>query len=222
MKYSLIWRLLKENKIYFIIVLGLFVFSIIFGFLFPVFFAEFIRKFVEELSKRTEGMGFFQLFAFIFDNNLETAFLGLAFGLFFGIIPIIITFFNGYVLGFISNAVASSQGYSVLLRLLPHGIFEIPALILSLGLGLKLGISFLVNFVKFYKKKMNIYLMIVLLILFPLVFFVVSFILSLVRKELRKKLGFDLKNILWIFVYVIIPLLFIAAIIEAGMIVLLK
>lgn len=213
---------MKKNKIYFLIVFGLFIFSILFGFLFPLFFVEFIRKFVEELSKRTEGMGFFQLFAFIFENNLSTAFFGIVFGLFFGVIPVVITFFNGYVLGFISNAVASSQGYPILLKLLPHGIFEIPALIISLGLGLKLGISFLVNFVKFYKKKLNIYIMIVLLILFPLVFFIVSFILSLLRKELKKKIVLDLKNILWVFVYVILPLLFIAAIIEAGMIVLLK
>ena len=84
-----------------------------------------------------------------------------------------------------ANKVAAGNGYLILLRLLPHGIFEIPALILSLGLGLKLG------FFIFTKNK-------------------------------KKYLKDNLINSLRVFVYIILPLLIIAAIIEASLMVLMK
>jgi len=31
------------------------------------------------------------------------------------------------------------EGYGILWRLVPHGIFELPAVFISLGLGIKLG-----------------------------------------------------------------------------------
>jgi stage II sporulation protein M len=71
------------------------------------------------------------------------------------------------------------------LNLLPHGIFELPAIFISFGMGLKFG-TFL-----FYKEKM-------------------------------KKFAEFFSNSLRVFVFVILPLLVIAAIIEGSLIFLLK
>jgi len=185
--YMQSWKFIKEGRNYFYLVTCLFILFAIIGFIFPVFFQEFIKKFIENISEQISGMNFFQLFIFILQNNLKTAFIGLISGVFIGIIPLFLILFNGYVLGFIANKVVSVSGYSVLFQLLPHGIFEIPAVILSLGLGLRLGMFI-------FKKK------------------------GRRKKELRKSFGNSMK----VFLYIIIPLLIIAAFIETFLIIILK
>jgi len=71
------------------------------------------------------------------------------FGIMLSIFPVLSALVNGYVLGFVASKVSAGSGFFVLWRLLPHGIFELPALFISLGLGLKLG-----TFV-FQKKKLK-------------------------------------------------------------------
>lgn len=183
--YKECWSYLKESRNYFLIITAVFLISGFIGFLYPVFLIEFIKKFVEEILTKTEGMSFIQLFIFILENNLMTAFVGLLFGVFFGLFPLLLAFLNGYIIGFVANFSVASAGIFSLWKLLPHGIFELPALIISLGLGLKLGMFI------FAKNK-------------------------------KKRFLYDLKNSLRVFVFVIIPLLIIAGIIEAGLIILMS
>ena len=182
--YERCWRYLKESRNYFLAASMLLVFSALIGFLFPVFLIDVIRKFIEEILSRTSDLSFFELFLFIFKNNLSTAFFGLFLGVFFGFFPVMLVILNGYVLGFVINLSVGTSGIASLWRLFPHGIFEIPALILSLGLGLKLGMFV---FAKAGKRK--------------------------------KVLAYNLKNSLRVFVFVILPLLLIAGIIEAWLII---
>jgi len=184
--YKLCWKYLKESKIYFLIIILVLFFSILVGFFYPVFLIELIKKFIEEIIAKTQGMNFFQLFLFIFKNNFMTALFGIILGVFFGIIPIVMVFFNGYVLGFVAGFSFREFGLISLWRLLPHGIFEMPALILSLGLGLKLA-RFI--FAEYGTKK--------------------------------QVLKYDLENSLRVFLFVILPLLLIAGLIETALIFLL-
>jgi uncharacterized membrane protein SpoIIM required for sporulation len=105
---------------------------------------ELVSEQVLELVKQTEGFGAFEMIGFIMTNNIKTAFFGLISGIYFGIIPIIIILFNGFILGFVSNlAVYSPEnniGLLILWRLFPHGIFEIPAILISIGLGINIGL----------------------------------------------------------------------------------
>jgi stage II sporulation protein M len=183
-EYKQSWNYIGECKIHILIIVLLFLASVLLGFLFPVFFVDFIKKFIEEIIKKTGGLDFFQLFLFISKNNLATAFVGLIAGVIFGIIPLFYAFFNGYVLGFVINKGVSALGIGVLWRLVPHGIFELPALVLSLGAGLKLG----------------------------------TFIFG--RKKSRDFIYY-VKNSFKVFIFIIVPLLLIAAVIEAGLIILL-
>ena len=80
-----------------------------------------------------------EIITFIFLNNIQSSFTGMLFGIILGIFPIIAVIVNGYLVGFVSAKAVEVGGMSILLQLLPHGIFELPALFISLGLGLKLG-----------------------------------------------------------------------------------
>ena len=130
-------------------------------------------------------MNFIQLFIFIFQNNLKSSFIGLTSGILLGILPLIMIFFNGYLLGFISNKVTQAYNFGVLWRLLPHGIFEIPAIIISLGLGVRIGVS----------------------------------LISTDFKQIKKNLLYHIENSLIVFLFVVFPLLLIAALIEAALMV---
>ncbi len=181
--YKQSWNYIKESRNFIYIVLIVFSLFFLLGYFIrvPENIAQLILEFIGELLRRTEGMSYAELTSFIFFNNLQSSFFGMIFGVVFGIFSVMTIVSNGYLLGFVSSSAAQSEGFLILWRLFPHGIFELPALIISMGLGLKIG-----TFI-FQKKKMEF-----------------------------------LKNYLWnslrVFLFVIIPLLFIAAIIEGSLI----
>ena len=76
----------------------------------------------------------------LFLNNLEACVVIFIGGAFFGIISIMIIGFNGIIIGAVLEIVSKESGALVLLAaILPHGIFELPAVIASGALGLMLG-----------------------------------------------------------------------------------
>ena len=145
------WGSEQSNRIFSIIlffVLG------IFGFLFPVFFEQQIFELIARIIAETKDKGLFGLTAYIIHNNVQSAFFALIFGIVLGIVPLGVLIINGYVLGFISNKTIALEGPLVLWRLFPHGIFEIPAIMISIALGLKIG-SFLFKAKKNLKKNVR-------------------------------------------------------------------
>lgn len=184
--YSKSWKYIKESKNFILAVIIIFFISVIMGFLYqPPIVVNAILDYIKNILSKTEGMSSLNLIGFIFINNIQSGFSGIIFGFALGIFPILVTFANGYVAGYVSSSVISSSGASSLLNLLPHGIFELPAIFISFGMGIKFG-----TFI-FYKEKMK--------------FFSKFFI-----------------NSLRVFVFVALPLLIIAAIIEGGLIFILK
>jgi len=178
---------IKELKNYFFVVLFLFLLLGVVGFFFPYFFENEILKIIEELLAKTEGLGTIGLISFIISNNIQSAFFGMIFGVFFGIISLIVATVNGYVLGFVATRTVEIEGFLVLWRLIPHGIIELFAVMVSLALGLRLGM-----FLFIYKGKNK-------------------------GKEFLRWI----KNAIIVFVFIIIPLLVIAGIIEGALIILL-
>lgn len=164
-------RFIKEcrNFIYFSLFL-FFLFSLI-GFFVPIP-EEISNQFLElikELLKQTENLSTLGLANFIFFNNLQSSFFGIIFGAFFGIFPILASVLNGYLLGFVASLSVKEEGILILLRLAPHGIFELPAIFISLGLGLKIStFIFEKNKLKSLKIYMKKSLLVFLLIVIPL------------------------------------------------------
>ena len=74
-------------------------------------------------------------FLYIFGSNLKTCII-LIIGL--GIFSIVLTLQQGFVLGFLVGITHSyTQHLQFLWLLLPHGLFEIPAIILSCAVGIQ-------------------------------------------------------------------------------------
>lgn len=161
------WSYIKESKNYIWAVAAVFIISTFVGFIYPEFYAENILNFLRELIGRTQGMDVPQLTAYIFWNNLQASFFGILLGAILGIFPVLAAIANGYVLGFVSNMSVAAVGYASLWRLFPHGIFEIPAVIISFGLGIKLGFFFLAKrkgeeFVKRLVGSLRVFFIIVI------------------------------------------------------------
>jgi stage II sporulation protein M len=80
------------------------------------------------------------LAAAIFLNNTIKALLVIVGGLALGLLPVIFLLANGAALGFVLSASIRSRGIlDPVLAILPHGIFELPAILLAAGMGLLLG-----------------------------------------------------------------------------------
>lgn len=146
----------SKNFIYSIMVIFLFFFLVGFFIQTPQILEERILEFIQELLRKTEGMSQPELVSFIFFNNLQSSFMGMLFGIILGIFPVLTTLSNGYLLGFVAEKTVEEEGILTLWRIFPHGIFELPALFISLGLGLKLG-TFI--FKKNKLKTLNTYLL---------------------------------------------------------------
>src|SRR3989344_3905975 len=138
--YSASWKFLKESSNYIIFALFIFVLFFIIGFIFPIFFTTQIELLLEKLSQSIEGLGLLETISFIFFNNLRSSAVAMIFGIGLGIFPLLTGAINGYLLGYVANVATASKGILILWRILPHGIFEIPAIIFSIGLGIKLKI----------------------------------------------------------------------------------
>lgn len=149
-EYERSWDYIKESKRFIYIALGIFLFFLLIGFFVPApkILADELLKFLRDLLKQTEGLSPIELIQFIISNNVKTTLFSIFFGVILGIFPIINTIMNGYVLGFVFLLTVNNSGIGELWRILPHGIFELPAVFISFGLGIKLGMFI------FQKKKL--------------------------------------------------------------------
>ena len=105
--------------------------------------------FIKDLLNQTNGLSQLDLIKFIVANNVKSTLTGILSGAILGIVPIVSTIANGYLLGFVAMLSVKAGGILTLWKIFPHGIFELPAVFISLGLGLKLG-----TFI-FQKKKLK-------------------------------------------------------------------
>ncbi|MBI4438916.1 stage II sporulation protein M [Candidatus Woesearchaeota archaeon] len=126
-------------------VLGIILMSAVAGFYFPGLFGEAKQEIVQEIVGLTAGKGFLELALVIVANNLRVAAVGILLGVFFGVVPVVAAVFNGYFMGVVLRDSWSGFGPGIFLFLVPHGVFEIPALALSFALGFRLGFWFRVT-----------------------------------------------------------------------------
>lgn len=140
-EYKKSWEYIKDSRNFIYVVMILFFVFLLVGFFVPApqVIQDKIMDFIKELLEQTKNMSQSELIRFIILNNVKSTFFGIALGIFFGIYPVVGTIVNGYLLGFVSLLSVNNGGIITLLKLFPHGIFELPAVFIALGLGLKLG-----------------------------------------------------------------------------------
>ncbi|MFH0711778.1 MAG: stage II sporulation protein M [archaeon] len=139
--YGKCWNFFRELRWYMVFALGIFGLMFLVGFAYPVFFREEIFKFLAGMVDALEGKSVVELIVYIFLNNLKAGFVAIVSGVVVGIFPFVIGVVNGYLVGFVAKEAVMQEGIAVLWQLAPHGIFELPAILLSIGIGFKIGTS---------------------------------------------------------------------------------
>ncbi len=174
---------LKSSRKYILIMTGIFVISVIAGLVASLKDLGLSENYLDMLK---ESFGWIKdlhpigIMLVIFLNNALKSLLSIVLGAGLGIIPVIFIGGNGLLLGIVANQVSSEKGVLfVLAAILPHGIMEIPMVLISSGLGLRLG-----------------YLM----------------YSSIMGKETDMR--FELTQSLRIYMRIIVPLLFVSAVVE--------
>ena len=162
----------------------IFIISIFGGYVFAQYYPSETQMLIEEIKSMfifEEEPTSLELFLFIFENNVSKLLLLLPLGIFAGLLPLFSVFTNGLILGVFAQIVSSNISWTFFfLGIMPHGIIEIPVLVVSGAIGIRIG---KVAVWRLFSKKESLI------------------------SELSKALKF--------FVLVLIPLIFIAALIES-------
>lgn len=146
-------RLLTRYRKYILVATILFVAGIIIGvaasLYYPTLIKEAITLLEQELARLAKDVftsspsrGIMTLFL----HNVRAVIMVAALGIILGIYPIFAMLLNGLIIGVVGIFSAPYTGLiGFLAGIVPHGIFEIPALLIGAGLGLRLGLAPLFN-----------------------------------------------------------------------------
>lgn len=108
----------------------------------PAIGEELMSLFEKEVAGQMDGTDPFDMCLKLFANNLQACILLFLGGATFGILTIFIMSLNGIVIGAIMELVHKDHTpIFVAAAIVPHGIFEIPAFIISGALGILLAQS---------------------------------------------------------------------------------
>lgn len=158
----------------------------------------------------------------IFIKNISAMLISFIFSPVLGLVPILTLTVNGWLIGFISVIVAQKESvWYILAALLPHGVFEIPALIIAQAAALSFGAMTIILILKKESRtillstvKKNVSHVLLALVLFFIVgIFHTIIIIALLEKRTRDILMPNLKRNLR-YLMIACALLLPAAIIE--------
>ena len=179
-------RYVVTNKKYFFIAMLVFVVGLVMGFMLPSEMQQqILDSAIEFISGITEDKTMGELVSIIFFNNLKVNFYMVLFGVFIGIVPLLILLSNGALIGIIFDVFGKTFRDNclwviALVTLLPHGIIEIPTFFISAGIGFKIGFQWL--FPEYGGRLKSVY--------------------------------HAFQKGLWVFVFLVIPLVLLAAAVE--------
>ncbi|MEN6378239.1 MAG: stage II sporulation protein M [Methanofastidiosum sp.] len=143
-----IFTTIKENKNLMLLSLGLFLLGSISGFYTfkvllnnnPQVIDSFLKEFQDMFGPLKEITSL-ELFVTIFYINTRTSFLIMMLGVFVGFFPFLSLWGNGTVVGLLYGKFIAEGGNSLvfLMGILPHGVIEIPAILIAASQGFRLG-----------------------------------------------------------------------------------
>ena len=155
----------------------IFVFAAFYGYFFAqnsLLETELVLEKLQEVLGPIVEMPPLGQFLFVVLNNSLTVFLVIVLGIIFGLFPFLVLFSNGTILGIIALFSKTELSWSTFfVGTLPHGIIEIPVVILACAIGFKLGKTL---FDRVFKKEkeadikteLNTALVFFIKVLFPL------------------------------------------------------
>ena len=158
--YQQIRRDLNEVRKYILVAILIFIAGNILAILIPKLGESVISAFLGYF-KTFENKNVLELVVAVFLRNAFSAFFAILFGFLFGLVPVFGAVFNGIAVGAILNLDPSN-----FFKIIPHGLFELPAIFIAWGLGMWCagGLFHSPRFktIKFrVKRSLNIYLSII-------------------------------------------------------------
>ena len=102
------------------------------------FLDETIRKLIEQFADKSAISFITRLFI----QNLIASYLTMCIMVLFGSLPATVAVFNGFMLGFVIASAPSVSASKILPLLVPHGIFEWPAMMIAWGIGMWRGFGY--------------------------------------------------------------------------------
>jgi stage II sporulation protein M len=97
---------------------------------------------MQQLADFIAGLPAWLMFGFILVKNISAVLLSFVLSPFFLIMPVVSLVVNGWLIGAVANTVVAehSAGY-LLAGILPHGIFELPALFIGEAAAMSFGVA---------------------------------------------------------------------------------
>jgi stage II sporulation protein M len=144
-KFKQLFAHFREMKHYFIAATMVFAIGIFVGWQYSAQFADYLQSGLEKLKPindfvNTKDNPQLWLFMIIFLNNASIAVMVIFLGLIFGLLPLFMLVSNGMILGYaLTLNQSGSTALLILKGILPHGIFEISAILIACAYGIKLG-----------------------------------------------------------------------------------
>jgi stage II sporulation protein M len=135
-------------KWWIIIAVSLFSVGIILGLSTPTSFANLPAEDINDLVELADFLATipnWAVFIIILFKNISALVISFIFSPFLCLVPVIALVLNGWLIGFVSTSVLQEESLGYLLGgLLPHGIFEIPALLIGEAVALSFGTALIV------------------------------------------------------------------------------
>ncbi len=158
------WLAIKEERKYFGMVAVVFLTSAIAGYFNGDSLMEWLKQagVFNEIQQVVQSINseptFLNAFMTIFFHNLLATAVIIVFGaLFFGIYPFFTILINGMMLGTTLLMAVKTSGESPWMifahSILPHGIMELPAVVMAAGIGVHLGLAVFRRFLSFFSPK---------------------------------------------------------------------
>ena len=134
---------LRRLRIYFLASVVLLGIGIVLGVVTIAYYPGLAQKLENELTgfvKLFRGLPKLHLVGAIFLNNALKSLIVIVLGAFFGLLPIVFLVVNGAAIGIAVIVSSHARGvWQSILVLLPHGVLELPAVLLATSIGLMLG-----------------------------------------------------------------------------------
>lgn len=153
-----------------LIVCILFCFAIFVGWRYPDHF-PFLEDQTRALAEQFVGKEGFAFFFKLLTRNLIVLYLTMCLFSAFGIVPVTVALFNGLILGWVIIKATGALDSGIAVLLVPHGIFEVPAMMIGWGIGIWRGLGYRLStnhasYAERLKKANKVFLTVV----FPLLF----------------------------------------------------
>ena len=145
MKFSQLLNDFKEMKHYLIVSTLVLILGIVLGIWYTDLFETLLTAQLERMKELIKGLAEkenqqWSMFVLILLNNLRALSMVIILGVFFGIFPLFFLLSNGLLIGFLASQHMNGATWFYFLKgILPHGIIEIPALIIASAYGIRFG-----------------------------------------------------------------------------------